>query len=481
MKRIPLFGADTAGKSYPVTIQRRLNCYMDIRPDEDKAKVVIYGTPGLKLFLNIDNVLLVSPSRALLASPNFLYSINANALYIFDSTGAIANQLGSLSTLTGQASMAHNGSQIVFVDGATGFYTNYDDSAAPGINHIVAAGFPNGARTVTSISGFFIVEQPNSRKFFVSAAYDASSWSALDFASAEQYPDYVNAVDTDHGMLVIFCLDHIEWWQLSGGLDFPFSPIQSATQEYGLAAIFSRSHVANTIAFLSRNPQGQVQVRWFQGYNAVVMSTPDVDAIINSFSVVDDAISLSYVTDGHEMYQITFPTANRSFLFDCTTQIWSEVQTGVGLSSRHIGNLGVQFRGKSLVSDYSNFNIYQVDSDTYTDNGETIKRLIQTRHLIEEGNVFGVDEIFLDMETGVGLQTGQGSDPQIMMQISRDGGRTFGPERWVSIGKVGQYLGPRAIWRRCGSGRDLAFRFAMTDPVKFVITYGSASLREREQ
>lgn len=485
MKKIPLFGAGVAGKSLPVTVQRRLNCYMDIRPDGDKAKFVVYGTPGLTVFT--DGLSSQPAIRGALASPNyvhFAYTDNLGNISVstHDATGAQTGSAGFATTsVGGPVSLDHNGTQMMLADGVSGYYTNWDDAGGGALNRILDVDFPNGATTVTSLGGFFVVEKPDSNEFQISGSYDAATWDPLDFATAEQAPDLISAVDSDHGLLIIFGLIHTEFWGISGAQDFPFSPIQTATQEYGLAAKFSRAHVANTIAFLSRNPQGQAQVRWFQGYNAVVISTPDVDAVINSFDTTTDAVALSYVTDGHEMYQLTFPSANRSFLFDCTTQIWSEVQTGTDLIGRHVGNLAVQFQGSSLITDYRRFTVYKTDSTVYTDNGETIKRLIQTRHGIEDGNVYGVDEIFLDMETGVGLAIGQGSDPQIMLQISRDGGRTFGPERWTSIGMAGQYLGPRAIWRRCGSGRDLTARFAMTDPVKFVITYGAASLRERQQ
>ena len=87
-----------------------------------------------------------------------------------------------------------------------------------------------------------------------------------------------------------------------------------------------------------------------------------------------------------------------------------------------------------------------------------------------------VDELFIDMETGVGLASGQGSDPQAMLTVSRDGGRTFGNELWTTIGAVGAYTA-RVVWRRLGLARDWVFRVRITDPVKRVITF--AALRAR--
>lgn len=74
----------------------------------------------------------------------------------------------------------------------------------------------------------------------------------------------------------------------------------------------------------------------------------------------------------------------------------------------------------------------------------------------------------LDIESGVGLESGQGSDPQIMLRWSDDGGHTWSNEHWVSAGKIGKYQ-QRAIWNKLGRARDRVFEISMSDPVKWVI------------
>ena len=68
------------------------------------------------------------------------------------------------------------------------------------------------------------------------------------------------------------------------------------------------------------------------------------------------------------------------------------------------------------------------------------------------------------LDAGIGLTSGQGSDPQVMMRWSSDGGQTWGNEHWVSAGKIGEF-GTRALWRRLGRGYDRVFEVAVTDPV----------------
>jgi hypothetical protein len=77
----------------------------------------------------------------------------------------------------------------------------------------------------------------------------------------------------------------------------------------------------------------------------------------------------------------------------------------------------------------------------------------------------------LDCESGVGLQNGQGSDPQVMMRFSDDGGHTWSREQWSGMGRIGQYY-KRVFWRRLGMTlklRDRVYEISGTDPVKISI------------
>ncbi len=82
----------------------------------------------------------------------------------------------------------------------------------------------------------------------------------------------------------------------------------------------------------------------------------------------------------------------------------------------------------------------------------------------------------LDMEVGLGLATGQGSDPQVMMRWSDDGGKTWSNEYMRSAGKQGEYK-KRIIWRRLGRGRDRIFEFVVSDPIAFSIIDGWITTR----
>jgi len=473
MKITPMFGNGIASKSLPVTAQRRLNCYFENRPDGDKTSVAVFGTPGL-----VKKATLAATVRGLYGRQSTLYAVASNQLYSLDTAFNITS-LGTVSTTTGSVGIASNPSQLIVVSGTYGYLYNYSTGA---FTQITSAGFPNGAQTVTFVGGYFVCEQPGTQYFWVSDLFDGSTWNALSFASASQSSDLIKAVDSLIGNLVLFSERHTEFWQNVGATPEPFQPIISATSEVGLAAVFSRAHVNQTICFLGMNPQGAPQVAQIQGYNITIISTTDLDDIMANMSTVSDAVGLSYVVDGHPMYQLTFPTADRSFLYDTSTGIWSEVQSGVTAqySTRHYAQYGTYFNSRAVVSDYRNGNLYWFDTNSYDDNGSVILREVITRHGSIDFNVFTVDEIYLDMETGVGLKTGQGSSPIITMEVSKDNGATWSTPRQLSVGALGNYHN-RVVARRFGSSRDFVFRFRMTDPVKFVITNGAVSVRQTPQ
>lgn len=81
------------------------------------------------------------------------------------------------------------------------------------------------------------------------------------------------------------------------------------------------------------------------------------------------------------------------------------------------------------------------------------------------------------LEQGRGLTTGQGSDPQMMIAVSRDGGVTWGPERWVSAGRIGEYS-HRSFLTRLGRYRRGAIKIVVTDPIPWNLVAAFGNLEE---
>jgi hypothetical protein len=455
---VQLFGISQFGKSANVTRQQRLNAYIEPQPGDDRSRVAVYGFPGKDLFVSLGD----TPIRGLYQRGDFLYAVHRGTFYEINNAGVITSR-GTIGTTTGRVYMADNGTQLMLTDGSAGYIYTF---ATTNFAQIVDADYP-GAATVTWQDGYFIVNKPNSQRFYISAINDGTSWDALDFASAESNPDNIVAVATDNSNLYLFGSISTEFWQNTGGTDFPFSRVSGGAIEWGCAAVNSIVKYDNSLAFLAKNRMGEVIVARMNGYTPQRISTPEIEYIINNYAAASDATAISYMLGGHPMLQLNFPTGGETWLYDGLSNCWSKLESFQ--ETRDIGEIGVNYLDRIIVSDYANGNLYRLNPRTFTENGNPLTFEIVSRHLSFGDTRFSVAMLQLDMETGVGLQTGQGSNPQIMMQVSTDGGHTWGPEQWVSFGQVGQYQA-RAIWRRCtGVARDVVFKFRITDPVKRVI------------
>lgn len=454
----PFFGLGQQGKSPTVTAQRHLNLFAEITPEGERSRVAFYGTPGLVLFTSFGD----TPPRGAIPVGDYMYVVHRGTFWQVDNAGTKTSR-GTIGTTSGRVSMAYNGTQIAIVDGSAMYcYTIASTAFAT-----VTSDLFSNPIDITYQDGYGIACFRNSQRRQISAPGDFTTWNALDFDSAESNPDGLVRVLSDHGEIVSCGDVTVEFSGNTGGQDFPFSTFKSSTLEYGLAAPWSLVKYNDSLAGLFKNAMGQVQVMVMRGHALTPISTPEIDHLINNYTTVADATGYSYMLGGHPMYQINFPSESKSWLYDATTGLWSPLESGLS-GGRHRGEIRVDYLNKPRVTDYENGNVYTLDANAYTDNGTAIPRELISRCIHQGGKRFSISMLQIAFEAGVGLISGQGSDPQAMLQVSKDGGKTWGNERWASIGRIGEYLA-RAIWRRFGSAYSFVFKVRVTDPVKVVM------------
>lgn len=451
---IPLFGIGNFGKSPNVDAQERTNLYVEVQRDGEKGTLTLYPTPGLSTFVNFG----AYPSRGVHRKGDFQYVVNRFTLWRVANDGSMTS-LGVLLTSGGRVDITDNGAQIIIVDGPNGYIYNTNTLV---FSQITDIDFP-GADTVTFLNGYFIVTKPGTGRFYISGLYDGLTWDPLDFATAESNPDDLVRVMADNGQIVLFGPETTEFWSDSGALDFPFARVGAAAIEWGLAARWSLAKFMDSLIFLRKNRLGAVQVCTLSGYNAQPVSNPELDYTMSKYSAVSNATGFAYMVSGHPFYQINFPSANESWLYDGLSKTWDRVKS---VGGRHRAEMQINFLEKSYVTDYENGKLYLLQDGIYTDDGQYIARELITRHQ-STGDYSFLAELWLEMEAGVGVLTGRGSTPQLMMQYSKDGGHTWSNEIWTDFGEVGQYKA-RSVFRRLGRARDWVFRFRVTDPVKTV-------------
>jgi len=372
-----------------------------------------------------------------------------------------------------------------------------------------------GGNTVDIVDNYFVYNRPNSQQWGASNLLSPVS-PALSYSAKDGAPDNLVSLIVDHREVYLLGEASSEAWVDVGAVPFPFQRIPGTSTQHGIAAKFSMSRVGNSFAYVSKNSRGQAQVMQMNGYQPQRISTHAVENTLVNQNI-SDAISWTYQLEGHEVFVVTFPsigTNGLTWAYDVTTGMWHKwlYTNNLGQYERHRGNCAALFQGMVLCGDYSNGNIYEIDSTNYTDNGQNVRRLRRAPHLVTDLQRQFFDELQIQFQPGVGttglsagsfpnnvqiipagqtftVLAGQSfylqatvvspttDNPQAMLRWSNDGGSTWSREYWVSIGQEGKYKN-RAIWRRLGTARDRVYEVVVSDPVKAVIV--SANLKASE-
>lgn len=488
--KIPFVGPAYTGRSKNVNSQRCVNLYPEIDGFGGKNVLVLYGTPGLELFIYLS----AYSMRGMHVMGDHLYAVSGGKLYRVAADGTFVEK-GTLNTSAGRVSMDDNGTQVMVVDGPYGYVY---DSGADTFSQITDPDFP-GADVVAFLDGYFVFNKPGTGSFMITALYDGTSVDALDIATAEGNPDNLVSLIADHRELWLFGEETTEVWYNSGNADFPFDRIQGAYMETGCAARWSVAKGDNSVFWLGRNEHGQGAVVRAEGYQPRIISTRAIEYQIAQYGDISDAYGYFYSQEGHGFYVLTFPTGNATWVYDAATGLWHEraSRDEDGNLGKHLGNCYAFFNRKHYVGDFVDGDIYELKHDFYTDNGLPIERIRRTRHISNDMKLLFFHRLQVDMEMGAGdtnywngsyvfyladgSQQADGSilaggeyalggsvNPQAMLRWSDDGGHTWSSERWVPLGRQGEY-GKRAVWKRLGRSRDRVFELKVTDPVKVTI------------
>ena len=462
----PILGQAYVARSVNAADSRMVNLYPEPLPTpEGKTGGFLNRAPGLRKLATVGT----GPIRGLWAYGDYGYAVSGDRLYRVDATWNV-QPIGPIAG-TGPVSMVDNGRQLFI---ATNPISYIYDATNETLAQITDIDFP-GAVTVGYLDGYFIFQEPNSDRFWTSELLDGTQIDPLSFASAEGMPDTLVSLFVDHREVWLFGTQSVEVWYDAALEGFPLARIQGAVNEFGCAATYSVAKMDNSLFWLGADARGHGVVFRANGYAGQRISTHAVEFAIQSYATMSDAIAFTYQQDGHSFYVLTFPSAQATWVYDAATGAWHE-RAGFanGQFIRHRANCQMFFSEEVVVGDFENGNIYAYDLDQFSDGDFAQKWLRSWRALPTGQNNLkrtAQHSLQIDMQTGVGLNTGQGNNPQVMLRWSDDGGHTWSNEHWMSAGKIGAY-GTRAIRRRLGMTlklRDRVYEISGTDPVKIAI------------
>lgn len=331
------------------------------------------------------------------------------------------------------------------------------------------------ASRLAFIEGFILANQIGTRTFIQSGptAY-SQTFPPSFFALKDSSTDNLVTLFENERELWLIGERTSEVWFNAGGTNFAFSRVPGVGPQIGCAAQNSITRAGPALVWLANNEQGENFVAETQQYSWGRISNHAIEHAISQYPLVSDAIGYAYEDEGHLFYVLTFPTADVTWVYDATESAkvgkacWHQRASWDPNSGyhRHRGNCFMNFQDLRIVGDYQSGQLHQLSRSVYDDAGNVLRAQRRAKHV---WNGPGRTRVFheslqIEFTPGIGLQAGQGSNPQAMLRWSNDGGFTWSQERWRSIGRAG-ITKNRAKWNQLGQARDRVYELNFSDPV----------------
>lgn len=429
-------------------IQRAVNCYPK-RLDGDNWKME--STPGEVTITNLGGTVRGSHVHEV---ENRWFVVAGPTLYEYTAPGVFTSR-GTIGG-SGFVGMAHNRTQLCIVNGPSG----YIFSLASNVLTTISAPGWRGSDDVHELDGYFIFAGPETDQFYLSAIDDGASLDALDFSSADSSPDNIVTHRVSHRQAWFFGSMSTEIWINSGGLDFPFVRYQSYTLDVGVVGKRAAINAAETLFWIGKTERGSGIVYMASGNQPQRVSTSAVEEALKASTDISQATMWAYQVEGAEFVAINAPGMETTWVFDAASQQWHERGEWSDGWRPLKSRLVTAVNGEHYAGTESG-DIVRLDSDANTLSGRHLVRERTWPHL-KQPSAEPVTYVCLEMQ----MKTGSGGN--VTLEISNDGGFTFGPPLVRSLGAIGRWM-QRVRWLGLGSAINRVFRIRCSDDVPFAI------------
>jgi hypothetical protein len=456
--------------------ERLVNWYLE-KNESPKASIpwALRPTPGLSTFATAAT----GPNRGLWAQDGFCLAVSGAVFYELTAAGVLTDR-GPVALDTRRVTICSSGDagmEAFITSGGSGYIFNL---TTHGLSAPIAGLLADQG---AYLDGYFLALDRATATFRISDLLDGLTWTSTQLAQRSSAGDRWQALLVSGQYIFLFGSETTDVWTNQGAFPFPFAPAGAVVQ-FGIAANDSAVDLNGVPYWLSQSAKGLGPVVRATGLGRPErISTHAVETAMRGYATVADAQGFGYEMDGHRFYVLMFPTAQAGWVFDETTDQWHEWLAWDAATDTYQAPRAVSYCyafGRQLVGDRESGAIYTLSPAHLDDAGAIIRRMRRVPFPILQGDGHQVvlDQVRVALEPGVGLQTGQGSDPEVMLRVSRDGGATYGNERRVSAGAAGAFQ-TRVSWHRCGRFLDGwgVVEIVVTDPVVWALTGASFQAR----
>lgn len=489
MTAIPLKSGAYRAASLIADAQRCINMYPETNPENTSPNMPVthYVRPGL-------NQLATSPAPAAgrclyrsttgKADPNGdLFAVVGPNIYFIDPDFKY-NLLGTVLSAapTTPAYISDNGTTALVVDGSPQGYTIDIQTKA-----FAQLGDPNflGSTRADFLDSFIVLNKPGTKEWYCTLSNQITPFNPLFVGIKTAWPDNVLCVVTCERQAFLFGPQKSEPWYNAGNAQFPFSIVPGIIIEQGCQAVYSPAKMDTFVYWLAAAPEGGFMAMRVGAQNiAQRISNHAIEFEWKTYPRVDDAIGSTYQIGGHSFYRLTFPSADRTWVYDAASEQWWE--------DNWIDNNGVLHRarntftafayGRNLGLDWATGALYEITASAKTDAGQPIAWVRSFPHIVDELRYVSHPHFMADLETGTQPGTGESVQftspwssgwssgfgpltrlqaPMVALRVSRDGGATWGKYRPKNNTSSGHYR-PPIRWPGLGIARDAVFELSST-------------------
>ena len=462
------------GGSYMATspvqdAERTINLYEERSGAHGKTPQALYSVGGYTAWSA--GVTTVGTRGATVANGR-LFVVIGGRLWEFPSNG-VAIDRGAVAQDGNPAQLVYGGvvgNQLGICSGGAVY------SLDLGTNVLSATALTSGYTHLSYAHGYGVAFNPTTGRVQLSSLNDLGTYGLATFLQRSRFPDPWNAVFVDQNSLIwLIGSETFEVWYDTGQGTQPFAVLDGMNGPYGIGAPFA----------YAVTPYGNIWMAVGKGGPRVVLSAGGAPSTVSPYgidtelarfrrtSTITNAEAVLHADQGHTWVSFSFPsvtgtdTETPTLTYDLEGQSWAhrgEWNTGTGQYDLWAPRAFADCYGWPLVGDRSSGTIWRLDPTVSTDrSGNGIRRVRQSAGLIDEHKRHPIDRIELLCDVGLGTQSGQGADPQALLQLSHDGGVTFGNQRQAAMGRVGQYR-RRVSWTRIGTAHDDVARVVWSDP-----------------
>ena len=282
-------------------------------------------------------------------------------------------------------------------------------------------------------------------------------------------------------LLTMYGPSSIEFWQKGNAESYQSWQRTSYTinKEQGLEAPYSLATVNHSQFCIGTGKANAKCVLMINDTNVQKISPLWLDRILSD-SDVKSVKGWSYSKNNHSFY--LFSIKNECYVYDVTTGQWhirSSRNFYTGKIKNYMPLYAVWWNNKIITGSSESGHLYELDEKYYYEDFDNtnklpLLRMRQTPVVTADYKPFILQELTAECNTGA--KEDYGTSAKALLQISRDGGYTYGNVIEGNCGRRGQYF-VRLRWLNLGMNRQAVIRISYSEPTDFVISDSSIRIQ----